>query len=50
MSHGTDSVKSIFFALDLPGSLIQTINRTEAAMRQAIPAILWLFFEPDMGD
>jgi hypothetical protein len=37
-------------AMDSAGSLVQAINRTEAAMRQAFPDILWLFFEPDMDD
>jgi cation diffusion facilitator family transporter len=44
------AVKAKMAALDSAGSLIQAINRTEAAMRQAFPDILWLFFEPDMDD
>jgi cation diffusion facilitator family transporter len=44
------AVKAKMAAMDSAGSLVQAVNRTEAAMRQAFPAILWLFFEPDMDD
>jgi cation diffusion facilitator family transporter len=44
------AVKAKMAAMDSAGSLVQAINRTEAAMRQAFPDILWLFFEPDMDD
>ena len=44
------AVKAKMATMDSAGSLVQAINRTEAAMRQAFPAILWLFFEPDMDD
>jgi cation diffusion facilitator family transporter len=30
--------------------LVDGINRTETAMRQAFPEIQWLFFEPDVAD
>ena len=44
------AVKAKMVTMDSTRSLIQAINRTEAAMRQAFPQILWLFFEPDMDD
>jgi len=44
------AVKAKMVAIDSTNSLIQAINRTEAAMRQAFPEILWLFFEPDVDD
>jgi len=44
------AVKAKIAAMDSAGSLVQVINRTEAAMRKAFPEILWLFFEPDMDD
>ncbi|HEY9133544.1 MAG TPA: cation diffusion facilitator family transporter [Dyella sp.] len=31
-------------------SLIEAINRTEAAIRQAFPDVRWSFFEPDFAD
>jgi cation diffusion facilitator family transporter len=44
------AVKAKMTAMDSPRSLIQAINRTESAMRQIFPQILWLFFEPDVDD
>jgi len=44
------AVKAKMNAMDSPRSLIQAINRTESAMRQVFPQILWLFFEPDVDD
>ncbi|HET8610486.1 MAG TPA: cation diffusion facilitator family transporter [Burkholderiales bacterium] len=32
------------------GTLLESINRCEQALRQAFPRIQWLFFEPDVAD
>jgi hypothetical protein len=30
--------------------LVASVNRVEAALREAFPEIQWLFFEPDVTD
>jgi cation diffusion facilitator family transporter len=32
------------------GAMVASINRVEAALREAFPEIQWLFFEPDVAD
>ena len=44
------AVKAKMTAMDSDRAIIRVINRTESAMRQAFPEILWLFFEPDTYD
>jgi hypothetical protein len=31
-------------------AMVSSINRIEAAVREAFPEIQWLFFEPDVTD
>jgi hypothetical protein len=31
-------------------AMVASINRVEAAVREAFPEIQWLFFEPDVAD
>ena len=44
------AVKAKMATVDSTQALIRAINRTEAAMQQTFPEILWLFFEPDTDD
>jgi hypothetical protein len=42
------AVKAKMAKMDSAESLIEAINRCEAALKQAFPQVLWSFFEPDL--
>jgi len=44
------AVKAKMAKMDSAESLIEAINRCEAALKQAFPQVLWSFFEPDLKD
>lgn len=44
------AVKARMAKMDSAGSLVEAINRCEAAFKQAFPQVLWSFFEPDLED
>lgn len=44
------AIKARMVPQDTDIALIETINRVEAAMKEAFPQVTWLFFEPDIND
>jgi cation diffusion facilitator family transporter len=44
------AVKAKMVKMDSAEALIKAVNRCEAALKQAFPQVLWLFFEPDLED
>jgi hypothetical protein len=47
---GNDVMVAVKAKMDSAESLIEAINRCEAALKQAFPQVLWSFFEPDLED
>jgi divalent metal cation (Fe/Co/Zn/Cd) transporter len=44
------AVKARFHPLPSDRALIEAINRVEVRLREAFPAVRWMFFEPDLAD
>jgi cation diffusion facilitator family transporter len=44
------AVKARMTEVPSAGAMIDAINRVEADLRHAFPAVLWMFFEPDTKD
>jgi cation diffusion facilitator family transporter len=44
------AVKAKMVYMNSAESLVNAINRCEAALKKAFPQVLWLFFEPDLED